>query len=88
MNALYGFRAEHSRFPKALAELVPAWLPAVPQDPRNPAYKLEYQPVGSDFLLYARALNGEAQEGRGVPIAEAKADDTEQDVVLHSPTPP
>ncbi|HLK58107.1 MAG TPA: hypothetical protein VKU00_16185 [Chthonomonadaceae bacterium] len=56
-TALYRYKADRGRFPATLAELIPTYLKAVPDDPfaSSPAAPLHYQvkDSGRSFLLYS-----------------------------------
>jgi hypothetical protein len=54
---LDGYRREHGHLPERLEQLVPAWLPTVPEDPRNAGRALVYLRTESDYRLYARSLD-------------------------------
>jgi hypothetical protein len=59
------YEADHGRRPAALAELVPAYLPAVPVDPFSPADRpICYRTDGDAPRLYSVGLNGVDDGGR------------------------
>ncbi|MDQ3441397.1 MAG: hypothetical protein M3478_13730 [Planctomycetota bacterium] len=70
------FRAEHARWPTALAELVPAYLPAVPLDP----YKVD-EPLG--YVVFPRAL----PDGRDRPMLFFRASETVDNDIGPYPEP-
>ena len=59
--------------PATLAELVPEYLSAVPQDPFA-AGPLVYRPDGADYLLYSVGGNGADDSGQRGTITEATVD--------------
>jgi hypothetical protein len=67
--ALAGYRADHHEYPKTLANLVPAYIDALPQDPFTEG-ALRYKPEQhggrlDGYLLYSVGQNGKDEEGRG-----------------------
>jgi hypothetical protein len=69
-TALYRYRAEHTRFPGSLTELVPAELARVPDDPfgGKAGVPLRYRPAqgGSAFLLYS--VGPDMRDDGGSPL--------------------
>ena len=63
--AVRGYQAKHGRPPISLAELVPAWLPAVPLDPFTDK-PLAYRITTNSFLLYS--VGPDAQDDGGTPL--------------------
>ena len=61
--ALRAFRVRTQRLPDTLAELVPDYLPAVPQDPMAPA-PLVYRVAKGQPLVYSRGPDGDDDGGR------------------------
>ncbi len=58
-TAIYWFRRKTGRFPKSLRDLVPHYLPSVPEDPFNYDKPLKYRlkPNGKGFHLYSVGLD-------------------------------
>jgi hypothetical protein len=52
--AAAAFRAQHGRYPARAGDLVPAFIPAMPQDPFD-GQPLRMRAVGDDLLLYSVA---------------------------------
>jgi hypothetical protein len=87
--AIRAFEKEQGRLPNAAAELVPDYLPAVPQDPFSDG-PLRYLKTESDYVLYSIGPNGVDDGGR---IAEGERPwlrlDLPSSLVYPSPrTPP
>ena len=63
--ALMSFRETHGRIPQQLDELVPEFLPAVPQDPFG-AGSLKYRLIadGKSYLLYSVGADGVDNGGK------------------------
>jgi hypothetical protein len=61
--ALAGYRADHREYPKTLAELVPAYIDALPKDPFSDG-KLHYKSENGGYLLYSVGENGKDDGGR------------------------
>ncbi|MGD8452308.1 MAG: hypothetical protein PVJ57_10860 [Phycisphaerae bacterium] len=73
--ALARFRGEHGAYPQALAELVPAYLSALPADPFSGA-TFGYRPVGSnDYVLYSHGRDGDDDGGMPRDPHSGSADD-------------
>jgi hypothetical protein len=67
--ALAGYRADHHEYPKTLANLVPAYIDAIPQDPFTDG-PLRYKPEQhggqlDGYLLYSVGPNGKDEGGQG-----------------------
>lgn len=60
--AIRGYQAKNGKPPRALAELVPAWLPAVPLDPFSHR-PLVYRITTNSFLLYSVGPDGKDDQG-------------------------
>jgi hypothetical protein len=60
--AVRGYQAKNGKQPMALAELVPAWLPAVPLDPFSNR-PLIYRVTTNSFLLYSVGPDGKDDQG-------------------------
>jgi hypothetical protein len=67
--AVRGHQTKNGKPPRALAELVPAWLPAVPVDPfsRGP---LVYRSTTNSFLLYS--VGPDAHDDQGTPLTRGE----------------
>ncbi len=61
--AVRGYEAKNGKPPKELAELVPAWLPAVPLDPFSNR-PLVYRVTTNTFLLYGVGPDGKDDGGK------------------------
>ena len=61
--ALAGYRADRHEYPKALADLVPAYIDALPKDPFSDG-ELHYKSENSGYLLYSVGKNGKDDGGR------------------------
>jgi hypothetical protein len=70
------YELDHGQRPAALAELVPAYLPAVPLDPFDPNDgPLRYLPEAPSPLLYSVGRNG-VDEGGAFPVLAGGGIDT------------
>ncbi len=75
--ALAGYRADHDgTYPTALAQLVPAYIDAIPKDPFTDG-DLHYKSDGEGYLLYSVGPNGKDDGGLG-PESFAKSTTEEQ----------
>jgi hypothetical protein len=72
--ALRGYLAKHGKPPTALAELVPAWLPAVPLDPFSNR-PLVYRVTTNSFLLYSVGPDGNDDQGTPLKRGEMETGD-------------
>jgi len=62
--AIRMYQLDHGRWPKTLDELVPKYLPSVPQDPYAPAGRnIGYQPDGDRPVLYSVSVDGADDKG-------------------------
>ena len=65
------FRSKHARLPASLDELVPEFLPKLPDDPYAPDGKLRYvvlatpDKLGRRYLLYR--VGGDGKDDAGAP---------------------
>lgn len=55
--ALERFKLAEGRYPDALAELVPAYLPELPEDPFNPGHPIKYLLRDAEPVLYSVGAN-------------------------------
>ena len=62
--AIRVFLASYGHLPKTLAELVPEFLPAVPQDPFANGLPIRYRVDGSAYQLYSVGYNGTDDGGQ------------------------
>lgn len=62
--ALRAYRLEHRRWPEALADLVPGYLSAVPDDPFTDGRPLRFRPGGAGFGVYSVGPDGEDDGGQ------------------------
>lgn len=60
--AIRSYRSDHDSFPKELSDLVPEYLPAVPQDPFS-GRPLVYRPTATDYQLYSVGPDGNDDGG-------------------------
>jgi hypothetical protein len=72
--ALRAYKLDHGAYPKALADLVPAYLPAVPNDPFAIDQSLRYLPSGTSYLLYS--LGPDCKDDGGTPATNPRAHGT------------
>jgi hypothetical protein len=63
--AVRGYQAKTGKPPAALAELVPAWLPAVPIDPFSDR-PLIYRVTTNSFSLYSVGSDGKDDQGKPI----------------------
>lgn len=69
--AVRGYEAKNGKPPMALAELVPAWLPAVPIDPFSNR-PLVYRATTNSYLLYS--VGPDAQDDQGTPLKRGEVE--------------
>lgn len=67
--AIRAFAARHGRKPNALSELVPEWLPDVPDDPFG-AGQLIYRPNDEGYVLYSVGPNRRDDGGQRVEVSK------------------
>jgi len=80
--ALCGYRREHDQFPAALSDLVPEYLPTVPQDPFS-GKPLVYHRTATGYLLYSIGPDGKDDGGRRVaPGTTAPGDYVLEDLTI------
>jgi hypothetical protein len=61
--AIKSFRDQHGRLPRALAEMIPEFLPALPRDPFSNG-SLKYVVDGEKYRLYSLGPNGTDDGGK------------------------
>jgi hypothetical protein len=86
--AIRSYELEHGKPPAALADLAPAILDQVPDDPFA-AGPFKYQPQGDSYLLYSIGLNGRDDGGQfdfNRPVETL--DDWTADRMFQPPRPP
>lgn len=84
--ALCAYSREHGRLPEALAQLVPDYLPAVPEDPFTFAQKpLIYRRTSQGHLLYSVGLDG--KDDGGDDFATTPYVSAMRDLFLDDPKP-
>jgi hypothetical protein len=81
--ALAGYHADHHAYPKTLAELVPAYIDAIPKDPFDDG-QLHYKPQQANgrrdgYLLYSVGQNGKDEGGQGPESFNYRSDDGRND---------
>lgn len=64
--ALRAYQADHGHYPDALAELSPAYLKQLPQDPFAPAGTFQYRRAGNTYLLYSIGADGKDDGGKPI----------------------
>jgi hypothetical protein len=72
--AVRGHQTKNGKPPMALAELVPAWLPAVPLDPFSKG-PLVYRVTNNSFLLYSVGPDGHDDQGTPLKRGEMETGD-------------
>lgn len=87
--ALAAYRAEHGKYPEALADLVPRYLDRVPTDIFGENRPLIYQRTEEGVIMYSVGPNGQDDKGRSRDDP-APSDDHPRgdDLVLRMKTPP
>ncbi len=63
MLAIEIYRLDHGQLPELLDELVPKYLPSVPQDPFNPGFPLQYVVDETGYMVYAAGADGDLDGG-------------------------
>jgi hypothetical protein len=86
---LAGYRADHDgKYPAKLAELVPAYIEAIPKDPFTDG-DLHYKSDGQGYLLYSVRPNGKDDGGLGPDgLTESTTDEqrrTCDDIAIRTP---
>ncbi|MBX9582949.1 MAG: hypothetical protein K2X87_21800 [Gemmataceae bacterium] len=79
--ALAAYRADHGKYPAALADLAPGYLKEVPDDLFS-GKPLVYRPAADGYLLYSIGPNGKDDGGRS-PDDDRK----DYDLVVRMPVP-
>ena len=77
--ALRCYQSDKARAPARLDDLVPAYLPQVPQDPFS-GQAIVYRPQGANWLLYSVGSDGVDNGGRPAARGPANAGDLRYDV--------
>ena len=75
--ALASYHANHGKYPKALAELIPKYLAMIPKDAFSDG-DLHYRLDGDGYLLYSVGPNGKDEGGRNC-LADRKRDSSDDD---------
>lgn len=70
MLALHAFQLEYGRYPAALAELTPAYLKRLPDDPFAQQGTFRYRITGNTYTLYS--LGPDGNDDGGKPIDDLK----------------
>lgn len=78
--ALAAYHADHKRYPARLADLVPHYLPAVPEDLFS-GRPLVYRPQKDGYVLYSVGDNGQDDGGR----AQGEEPNGGDDLVIRMP---
>jgi hypothetical protein len=79
--AIENFRQKMGRLPKELKELVPQFLPSVPQDPFD-GRPLRYHQLEKGYVVYSIGRDGHDNNGREPPAYIKSADKTEYDITF------
>jgi hypothetical protein len=64
--ALRAYRLDHGRYPDTLAELAPAYLESIPDDPLSLRKPFHYRKTRSKYLLYSIGPDGKDDGGKAV----------------------
>lgn len=80
--ALATYQRDHQSYPKALDDLVPKYLPKLPDDLFT-GKPLIYRPSENGYLLYSLGPNGKDDDGRGPGDKPAGGDD----ITVRMPVP-
>ncbi|MHB0936514.1 MAG: hypothetical protein ACYC6A_09010 [Armatimonadota bacterium] len=64
--ALRQYRVEHGRYPKQLADLTPAYLAEIPDDPFALKAPFRYRLTGDTYLLYSVGPDGQDDGGKAI----------------------
>jgi hypothetical protein len=89
--ALVGYRADHTKYPKNLVELVPTYIDAIPKDPFADS-DLHYKSEDDGYLIYSVGQNGKDDGGRTLAnypksaTAEQRQAWDWDDVAIRTPT--
>jgi hypothetical protein len=79
--AIEGFRQLNGRLPESLNELVPQFLPSVPEDPCD-GKPLRYHRLGKGYVVYSVGRDGHDNGGRERPVSVKSYDKTEYDITF------
>jgi hypothetical protein len=79
--AIEGFRQFKGRLPESLNELVPQFLPTVPEDPYD-GKPLRYHQLEKGYVVYSVGRDGHDNGGRERPDSIKPSDKTEYDVTF------
>lgn len=79
--AVERFRLAHAKLPENLNELVPQFLPAVPDDPFD-GQPLRYHRLQKGYVIYSVGSDGEDNGGREPPANVTSTDRTHYDITF------
>ena len=79
--AIERFRLANGKLPKKLDELIPQFLPAVPQDPFD-GQPLRYHRLEKGYVIYSIDRDGEDNGGRERPADAKSTDKTNYDITF------
>jgi hypothetical protein len=79
--AVERFRQANGKLPQQLDELVPQFLPAVPEDPFN-GQPLHYHHLEKGYVVYSIGSDGEDNGGRERPADVKSSDKTHYDITF------
>ena len=63
MLAIEIYQRDHGQLPESLDQLVPKYLPSVPQDPFNPGFPLQYVVDETGYMVYTAGGDGDLDGG-------------------------
>jgi hypothetical protein len=63
MLAIEIFKRDHGQYPETLHELVPQYLPELPNDYFNPGHSIQYVIYGDGYQLYSAGTDGDLDGG-------------------------
>jgi len=79
--AVERFRQANGKLPEKLSELVPQFLPAVPDDPFD-GQPLRYHRLDKGYVVYSIGSDGEDNGGRERPANVKSTDKTHYDITF------
>jgi hypothetical protein len=79
--AIERFRLANGKLPEKLDELIPQFLPAVPQDPFD-GQPLRYHRLEKGYVIYSIGSDGEDNGGRERPADAKSSDKTPYDITF------
>ena len=79
--AIERFRLMHGQIPDSLNDLVPQFLPAVPNDPFD-GQPLHYHQLEKGYVIYSVGRDGQDNGGRELPAGAKLSEKTEYDITF------